>query len=443
MNKPNAIYQLRTINLGFVFAFLAISIFIVLGFTACSTPLNPTTPEVPLTQSTISPDQASDASAIDPNSAKNLTALLQQVSTNEGLPLPILEAGFQDTKTIQSIKKLVLPPSKDFKKNWAAYRLRFIEPIRLKAAKVFWEQNRDFLSQIEASTGVPAPLIVAIIGIETIYGRQLGGFRVKDVLSTLAFEYPLTSNQAARAALFREQIKELILLCWSESNMGANFKQAEFNQCLNQNSSYAGAIGLPQFMPSSIRAYAKDGDGDKRIDLKVSAKDAIASVANFLQQQGWQVGMPIYFTLLPSLQAVAAAAQLADGEPNPKHTIQELIGLGILTPDRGDLQMGGVSPTSKALIVDLPYLDKNGSEQTRYVVGLANFLSIVNYNRSYFYAQSVAEFAEALGYENKSVVPIIPQATQSKATEKLVPPIPATKSKASTKKKRQKTNLTN
>ena len=443
MNKPNSIHQLRTVNRGFVFTIIAASIFIVLGCTACSTPSNPPATAVPLVQSTITVDQASETSAIDPNFAKNLTALLQQVATNEGLPLPILEAGFQDTKTIQSIKKLVLPPSKEFKKNWAAYRLRFIEPVRLEAAKVFWEQNRDFLSQTEASTGVPAPLIVAIIGIETIYGRLLGAFRVKDVLSTLAFEYPPTPNQATRAALFRDQIKELILLCWAESNTGATFKQAEFNQCLNQNSSYAGAIGLPQFMPSSIRAYAKDGDGDKRIDLKVSAKDSIASVANFLQQQGWQVGMPIYFSLLPTSQAVVAAAQLADGEPNPKHTIQELIGLGILATERGDLQMGGVSPTSKTLIVDLPYLDKNGLEQTRYVVGLANFLSIVNYNRSYFYAQSVAEFAEALGYENKSVVPVISQATQSRTAEKQITPMHSTKSKASAKKKRQKTNLPN
>ena len=174
MNKLNSIHQLRTVNRGFIFTVFAASIFIVLGCTACSTPSNPPAPAVSLAQSTITAEQASETSAIDPNFATNLTALLQQVATNEGLPLPILEAGFQDTKTIQSIKKLVLPPSKEFKKNWAAYRLRFIEPVRLKAAKVFWEQNRDFLSQTEASTGVPAPLIVAIIGIETIYGRQLG-----------------------------------------------------------------------------------------------------------------------------------------------------------------------------------------------------------------------------------------------------------------------------
>ena len=439
MNKLNSIHQLRTVNRGFVFTVIAASIFIVLGCTACSTPSNPPAPAVPLAQSTITADQASETSAIDPNFATNLTALLQQVATNEGLPLPILEAGFQDTKTIQSIKKLVLPPSKEFKKNWAAYRLRFIEPVRIKAGKAFWEENRDFLSQTEANTGVPAALIVAIIGIETIYGRQLGSFRVKDVLSTLAFEYPPTPNQTARAALFREQIKDLILLCWAENKNSANVNQGQFNQCLNQNSSYAGAIGMPQFMPSSIRSYAKDGDGDNLIDLKVSAKDSIASVANFLQQQGWQVGMPIYFTILTNPLAFNAASQLADGEPTLKHTIQELIELGILAPERGDLLTGGVSPTSKALIVDLPFFDKNGLEQTRYVVGLANFLSIVNYNRSYFYAQSVAEFAEALGYENKSVVPIIALTSRALLEEKLVAPISSTKSKAVTKKKRKKT----
>ncbi|MCE7527642.1 lytic transglycosylase domain-containing protein [Polynucleobacter sp. IMCC 30228] len=443
MNKLYSINQLNTVKLGFIFTFIATCILIALCLSGCTTPIPSGTPETLVSQDPIAPAQTPNARAPDASFAKNLTELLLQVSNNHNVPLPILEAGFQDTKSIHSIKKLVLPPSQEFKKNWAAYRLRFIEPVRIKAAQAFWVQNREFLSQTEASTGVPAPLIVAIIGIETIYGRQLGAFRAKDVLTTLAFEYPPTPNQATREALFREQIKELILLCWAESNTGANFQQTQFNQCLNQNSSYAGAIGLPQFMPSSIRAYAKDGDGDNKIDLKVSAKDAIASVANFLQQQGWQVGMPIYFPLLPSSQALTAAALLADGEPDLKHTIQELIRLGILAPERGDLQHGGVSPTSKALIVDLPYLDKKGLEQTRYVVGLANFLSIVNYNRSYFYAQSVAEFAEALGYENKSAVPIIPQSMQSLVMEKTVPSSSSAKAKASTKKKRQKTNLAN
>lgn len=343
--------------------------------------------------------------------SQNLNELMAQVSQTHQIPLSSIEAGFLDAKTISSIRKLVLPPSATFKKNWLVYRQRFIEPIRLKAGRAFWEQNQAFLSQTEQSTGVPAELIVAIIGIETIYGRQTGTFRVKDVLLTLAFSYPDTPNKPTREQLFKDQLKELILMCWNEAggklpsnNSALGVNQARFNACLNQNSSYAGAIGLPQFMPGSIRNFAVDGDGDGRIDLRQSSKDAIASVANFMKMHGWQTGMPIYFPIQD--QAITAARALADGEPQLKYSVQELIEKGILTPPRGDLQTGGVAPQSRALIVDLAYPDKDGSDQVYYVVGLNNFLTIVQYNRSYFYAQSVAEFAQELGYKNQSVVPI-------------------------------------
>lgn len=344
--------------------------------------------------------------------SQNLNELMIQVSQTQQIPLASLESGFLDAKTIPSIRKLVLPPSTTFKKNWVVYRQRFIEPVRLKAGKAFWNQNQAFLSQTEQASGVPAELIVAIIGIETIYGRQTGTFRVKDVLSTLAFSYPDTPNKPAREQLFKDQLKELILLCWSEAggllpakNNTQGVNQVRFNACLNQNSSYAGAIGLPQFMPSSIRSFAVDGDGDGRIDLRLSAKDAIASVANFMKMHGWQTGMPIYFPIQE--KAILAAKALADGEPQLKYTVQELIEKEILTAQQGDLQNGGVDPQSKAMIVDLPYPDKDGNDQVYYVVGLNNFLSIVQYNRSYFYAQSVAEFAQELGYKNQSVVPIL------------------------------------
>ena len=292
-----------------------------------------------------------------------------------------------------------------------AYRKRFIEPVRLKAGKAFLEENQAFLSLVEQNYGVPAEVIAAIIGIETIYGRQTGTFRVKDVLSTLAFSYPDTPNKTAREQLFKDQLQELILLCWTESggqlpakNTAQANIQGRFNSCLNQNSSYAGAIGLPQFMPSSIRSFAVDGDGDGHIDLKQSPKDAIASVANFMKKHGWQTGMPISFPVQES--GLSAAKELADGEPELKHTVAELIQKGILSPQQGDLQRGGVEPQSKGLIVDLPFPGKDGSDQAQYFVGLNNFLTIVQYNRSYFYAQSVAEFAEALGYKNQSVVPV-------------------------------------
>jgi membrane-bound lytic murein transglycosylase B len=372
---------------------------------ACSsTPTPPTKPEQPIV------NQADDA-VTEARFSQNLNELLSQVSQAQEIPLQSLESGFLDAKTIPSIRKLVLPPSGTFKKNWLAYRKRFIEPIRLKAGKAFWEENQAFLSQVEQDSGVPSEIIVAIIGIETIYGRQTGNFRVKDVLSTLAFSYPETPNKPAREQLFKDQLKELILLCWTEAggNLPAKsnaqgVNSARFSTCLNQNSSYAGAIGLPQFMPSSIRSFAVDGDGDSRIDLKQSPKDAIASVGNFMKKHGWQPGMPISFPVQAS--AITAAKELADGEPQLKHTIEELIEKGILTKQQGDLQSGGVEPNSKAFIVDLPYPDKDGTDQAQYFVGLNNFLTIVQYNRSYFYAQSVAEFAEALGYKNQSVVPV-------------------------------------
>ena len=355
-------------------------------------------------------NQADDATT-EARYSQNLSTLLSQVSQAQEIPLQTLETGFLDAKTIPSIRKLVLPPSGTFKKNWLVYRKRFIEPVRLKAGKAFWDENQAFLSQVEQESGVPAQIIVAIIGIETIYGRQTGSFRVKDVLSTLAFSYPDTPNKAAREQLFKDQLQELILMCWTDAggklpakNATEGLNSARFNACLNQNSSYAGAIGLPQFMPSSIRSFAVDGDGDGRIDLKQSPKDAIASVANFMKKHGWQAGMPISFSVQEN--AIPAAKQLADGEPQLKYTVAELIEKGILLPQQGDLQRGGVEPQSKALIVDLPYPDKDGLDQAQYFVGLNNFLTIVQYNRSYFYAQSVAEFAEALGYKNQSVVPV-------------------------------------
>jgi len=354
-------------------------------------------------------NQADDA-ATEARYSQSLRALLTQVSQTYEIPLQSLENDFLDAKTIPPIRKLVLPPAGAFKKNWLAYRKRFIEPVRLKAGKAFWEENQAFLNQIEQESGVPAQIIVAIIGIETIYGRQTGNFRVKDVLYTLAFSYPDTLNKSAREQLFKDQLQELILMCWTEAggklpakNSAQGLNPARFNACLNQNSSYAGAIGLPQFMPSSIRSFAVDGDGDGRIDLKQNPKDAIASVANFMKKHGWQTGMPISFPVQEN--AITAAKQLADGEPQLKYTVADLIEKGILLPAQGDLQNGGVEPQSKALIVDLPYPDKDGIDQAQYFVGLNNFLTIVQYNRSYFYAQSVAEFAEALGYKNQSVVP--------------------------------------
>jgi membrane-bound lytic murein transglycosylase B len=190
-------------------------------------------------------------------------------------------------------------------------------------------------------------------------------------------------------------------------------------------------------MPSSIRSFAVDGDGDGQIDLRQSPKDAIASVANFMKMHGWQAGMPISYPVQE--KAIPIARQLADGEPTLKYTVAELVEKGILTPQQGDLQRGGVEPQSKALIIDLPYPDKDGSDQAQYFVGLNNFLTIVQYNRSYFYAQSVAEFAQALGYKNQSVVPA--EQSTKKADHHATSEKPKSKgAKKNSNKKKSKSN---
>ena len=422
--------------MNFRFSYLASTLLIALLLSACS---STRVQQVSPTETIVN---QSEDDATEARFSQNLNQLIAQIAQTQGIPQASLESGFSDAKTIPSIRKLVLPPSGSFKKNWVAYRKRFIEPFRLKAGKAFWEQNQVFLSKVEQESGVPAEVIVSIIGIETIYGRQTGNFRVKDVLSTLAFSYPDTPNKASREQLFKDQLHELILMCWTESgaslparNSSQGMNSARFNACLNQNSSYAGAIGLPQFMPGSIRNFAVDGDGDGRIDLKQSPKDAIASVANFMKKHGWQAGMPIYFPVQE--RAISEARALADGEPQLKYSVQELITKGIFTEEQGDLQAGGVEPQSKALIVDLPYPDKDDNDQVRYVVGLNNFLTIVQYNRSYFYAQSVAEFAEALGYKNQSVVAV--STPKAKSETKASEPAKSKSKKTANKKKPKQT----
>lgn len=403
---------------------------------ACAS--NPSTPQqVPQVNknepSTIIVNQIDRESPPD-EPIRGLDSLLAQISKTEGIPLAALEVAFASSKNLPQVRKLVMPSPPGFKKNWTAYRGRFIEPVRIRAGETFIEQNRPYLDQVERETGVPATVIASIIGVETIYGRNMGSFKVKDVLTTLAFNYPDTPNRISREALFLDQLRQLILLCWTEAggnipaaSQSSGFKSNQFDRCLNQTSSFAGAIGLPQFMPGSIRQFAKDGDGDGIIDLRQSRPDAIASVARFLRMHGWQPGMPIYFPITETENNQAAIKRLADGIPDAKHTVQEFIDLGILDSRYGDLQAGGVAPQSKALIIDLPLINAQGNDEVRYVVGLENFVSIVQYNRSYFYTQSVAEFAQALGYSNASAVgelPLNPNAKRSlnKATKPKKPP---------------------
>lgn len=314
----------------------------------------------------------------------SLAPFLEKISQDHQIPLKDLQLAFDDAKTIPSIKKLVMPPPVGFQKNWKVYRSRFVEPKRLAAGQQFWKKHRAFIESTANKTGVPAEVIVSIIGVETIYGKHMGGFSVRDTLITLGFDYPNTANKTSREILFKNQLEDLILMCRTENPQAGPFKK-----CLNQLGSYAGAIGLPQFMPGSIRRFAVDGNNDGKIDLRNSPEDAIASVANFLKAHGWVSGEPIYLNIQNNDEVIALAKKLADGEPKAK------LQLGDLVKDQitAKTELPDATPS---LVVDLPSPDGNGGTEVKYVVGLRNFIAICDYNRSFFYAQSVAEFAQAL-----------------------------------------------
>ncbi len=276
-------------------------------------------------------------------------------------------------RLIDSAVQLVKPAPPGKPKNWAAYSDRFIEPIRINAGVRFWNENADLLARAEATYGVPAEIIVGILGVETIYGRDTGRFRVVDVLTTLAFAYPEAPNRADRMAFFRDELEHTLLLARKEnidpfSLMG----------------SFAGAVGMPQFMPGNILKYGVDFDGDGIVDLRGSAADAIGSVANFLVQHGWDrnnTGPAVF----PADVAPSLAWQPLLGGLEARYRPAELDGAGVAT--RTALPDGRLYG-----LVDL----QNGADPTEYWVANANFFAITKYNRSYFYAMSVVELGRAV-----------------------------------------------
>ena len=268
----------------------------------------------------------------------------------------------------QSILDAIARPAEKTK-SWAEYRKIFITPERIQAGAQFWADNEDALRQVSESTGVPMEMLVGIIGVETYFGRITGSFRVLDALSTLAFSYP------PRAKFFRRELEEYLLLVREEGM-----------QATDATGSYAGAMGRPQFMPSSFRAYAVDATGDGKRDIWNDWTDVAGSIANYFLEHGWKSG-----------EDVAAQASLGgDWQgplPEPRNTLK---------PSE---TVASLSRKGVMFVTDLPgdskseLLTYEGADGLEHWVGFHNFFVITRYNRNVMYALAVHQLGQAIALE--------------------------------------------
>ncbi|MFN4341766.1 MAG: lytic murein transglycosylase B [Azonexus sp.] len=290
-------------------------------------------------------------------------AFARDLEQRHGFNADTLLSQFAHVAPNAKVLQLIKPPTSPVQRSWERYRPRFLNDRRIDGGVRFWQENEGQLIKASALYGVPPEIIIAIIGVETEYGRNTGGFRVLEALATLAFKYP------PRAEFFRTELEQFLLLTRENSLDPLAVK-----------GSFAGAIGIPQFMPGSQRRYAVDFDGDQRIDLANSVDDAIGSVGHFLEQHGWQAGQPI---------AVAAAT---NGTPAPS-----LIEAGIRPRLKvADLAARGIfakaDPQATVALIDLV----SPGKETEYWLGFDNFYVITRYNRSTFYAMSVFQLGEEI-----------------------------------------------
>jgi membrane-bound lytic murein transglycosylase B len=311
---------------------------------------------------------------------KAVSEFITEMSDEHGFDRSELNTQFAKIHYLDKVIKLINPPPAGKTKNWTAYRERFVEPRRIQAGLDFWQRHETDLARAQAEFGVPPEIIVGVLGVETIYGRQPGNIRVMDSLTTLAFAYPEAPNRQARMAYFRSELKQALLYA-RESNIDP----------FSLSGSFAGAIGLPQFMPGSIRRYAIDFDGDGKIDLRNSAADAIGSIASFLSQHGWMANLPLVYPVRPDESSETIWKPLIGVTLAATHSVDEIEQSGVTLP----------SDVPRTLMVGLVDL-QDGDRPTRYWVGSDNFFAITKYNRSYFYAMAVIELGNAIRQQRRS-----------------------------------------
>ena len=316
----------------------------------------------------------------DYSQREDVLAYMDALASEHGFSKPELEAIFKDAQHQPRIVEAISRP-KERTLKWHEYRRIFLQEPRIEQGAAFWRDNEAALEAAQASFQVAPEYVVAIIGVETRFGRIMGSYRVLDALSTLAFDYP------PRAKFFRSELTEFLLLVREEDRSVGEFK-----------GSYAGAMGYGQFIPSSYRHYAVDFDGDGARDIWTNTTDAIGSVANYFAQHGWRAaGAVVARAKVVQPDSVAAIANqgLALSE-----TVGGLRELGV--------EVSGVPAAAKAALLRMELED--GVE---YWVALHNFHVITRYNRSRMYALAVHQLSQAIKARRSELA----EAAQARAEE--------------------------
>ena len=315
---------------------------------------------------------AANAEALPYGPREEVMRFADELAERHGWPQEWTRQTLAQARFIPSVAKLIMPPAVGTAKNWAAYRARFVEPKRLKAGAEFWQAHARTLARAERQYGVPASIIVGIIGVETYYGRHLGNFRTVDALATLSFDFP--SGRSDRSAFFRDELEQLLIWC-----------RREGRDVMSVRGSYAGAVGWPQFMPGSINRYAVDFDEDGHINLERSVADVIGSVGHYLASFGWKPGQPTHFRVDVPVDTRQRAALLAP-DILPTFTAAAMAELGARLEPAAQTHEGPLA------LVEL----QNGEAAPSYVAGTENFYAVTRYNWSSYYAMAVIELGAAV-----------------------------------------------
>jgi membrane-bound lytic murein transglycosylase B len=310
------------------------------------------------------------------------SALADDLAQQYQLPAPWVRQQISQAHFLKGVPKLVLPPTVPTAKNWRAYRERFIEPRRIEAGTQFWQTYQNALTRAEQTYGVPAEMIVGIIGVETFYGQHLGNYRVLDALTTLTLNFPSSHPRAAeRQAFFKAELGHFLAQAHQQGHTHAT-------------GSFAGAMGWPQFMPSSVTKFAVDFDGDGRIDLRNSPVDAIGSVANYFKAFGWQTDMPTHYPVSFDETRLDKQTLLAP-DILPSFSVNNFMAKGVVLDEPAQKHTGPLA------LVEL----FNGDEAPSYVAGTENFYVVTRYNWSSYYALAVIELGQAVKMNRTLVTP--------------------------------------